>query len=29
MKSIVHAVDPKAFISISEVVDVFRAEKDE
>ena len=28
MKSIVHSVDPKAFISISEVVDVFRAEKD-
>ncbi|MBQ4244927.1 MAG: DUF2179 domain-containing protein, partial [Clostridia bacterium] len=28
MKSIVHSIDPKAFISISEVVDVFRAEKE-
>ncbi len=28
MKSIVHSIDPKAFISISEVADVFRADSD-
>ena len=28
MKSIVHSIDPKAYISISEVADVFKADPD-